>query len=41
MAVLVGISWSVLEVAGKVGQDLDGQGSEVRTAQIRRMRAKP
>lgn len=38
---LVGISWSVLEVAGKIGQDLDGQSKEVRTVQTRSTRVKP
>ena len=38
---LVSISWSVLEVAGKIGQDLDGQSEEVRTVQTRSTRVKP
>lgn len=42
LANLGGISWSVLEVAWKVGHDLDGQGEAVKIVQSRRTtRAKP
>ena len=33
LAELGGISWDVLEGVGKVGQDLDGQGGEVKIVQ--------
>lgn len=36
LANLGGISWSFLEVAGKVGQNLDGKGREVKTVQTRK-----
>lgn len=36
LADLGGTSWRVLEVAGKVGQDLDGQGGKVKIVQTKR-----